>query len=110
MASLSDQYLDILKRELRENYVPHLPPLIAENGATPAQQAEKQVARAFSAFVLNKHLDVAAQAAGQAVVDDFNDNGIDAIWYEKKSETLYLEVVPLVKTVLRGPIGAIPAG
>ncbi len=89
MAALSDQYLDILKLELRENYVPHLPPLIAENGATPAQQADKQIARAFSAFALNKHLDVAAQAASQAVVDDFNDNGIDAIWYEKKSETLY---------------------
>lgn len=90
MPALSDHYLDILKRELGGNYVPYLPPLIAQNGATPAQQAEKQVSRAFSAFVLNKHLDVAAQAASQAVVDDFNDNGIDAIWYEKKSETLYL--------------------
>jgi hypothetical protein len=90
MPSLSDQYLEILKRELRDNYVPHLPPLIAANGATPAQKAEKQVARALSAFVLSKHLDVAAPVAAAAVVDDFNDNGIDAIWYQNKNETLYL--------------------
>jgi hypothetical protein len=90
MPSLSDQYLDILKRELKENYVPHLPPLLATNGQTAEQQAQKQISRAFSAFVLNKHVDVAAHDAAKAVVDDFNDNGIDAIWYEKKSETLYL--------------------
>lgn len=90
MPALSDEYLDILKRELGENYVPHLPPLQALNGQTPEQQAIKQIARAFSAFVLNKHLDVAAQDAAKAVVDDFNDNGIDAIWYEKGNETLYL--------------------
>ncbi|MGE3703086.1 MAG: AIPR family protein [Hyphomicrobiaceae bacterium] len=90
MPSLSSQYLDILKRELTENYVPYLPPLHAMNGQTADQQAQKQISRAFSAFILNKHVDVAAQDAAKAVVDDFDDNGIDAIWYERASETLYL--------------------
>src|SRR5689334_10257607 len=90
MPALPDNYLDMLKRELREHYVPYLPPLLAPNGATPQQQADKQLSRAFSAFVLNKYIDVAPQSAAEAVVDDFNDNGLDAIYFDVKAETLYL--------------------
>ncbi|OPE27708.1 abortive phage resistance protein, partial [Pseudomonas aeruginosa] len=54
-----------------------------------SQQA-KQLSRSFSAFVLQKMLNAAPQAAAASVVDDFNDKGIDAIYYDENSETLYL--------------------
>jgi hypothetical protein len=90
MTALADNYLDMLKRELTDHYVSHLPPLLNTTGTTPQQQAEKQISRAFSAFVLNKRHDVSPPSAAMSVVDDFNDSGVDAIYYDQKSESLYL--------------------
>ena len=88
MAALEPHYLDILKTVLATRFVPYLPPLLGKVSA--ADQAAKQLSRAFSAFVLHKLLDITPQAAAASVVDDFNDKGIDAIHYDAKSETLYL--------------------
>jgi hypothetical protein len=88
MAALESQYMDILKKVLADRFVPFLPPLLGH--ANPADQAAKQLSRAFSAFALHKLLDLTPQAAAASVVDDFNDRGIDAIHYHAPSETLYL--------------------
>lgn len=88
MAALEPQYLVILKQVLSARFVPFLPPLLGS--ASPADQAAKQLSRAFSAFVLHKLLDITPQDAAASVVDDFNDKGIDAIYYHTASETLYL--------------------
>lgn len=88
MAALEPQYMVILKRVLADRFVPFLPPLLGN--ATPADQTAKQLSRAFSAFVLNKRLSLTPQVAAAAVVDDFQDNGIDAIYYDVSTETLYL--------------------
>ena len=88
MAALEPHYLAILKTVLATRFVPYLPPLLGKVSA--ADQAAKQLSRAFSAFVLHKLLDITPQAAAASVVDDFNDKGIDAIHYDAKSETLYL--------------------
>lgn len=89
MAALASDYMVILKRILRERFVDALPPLL-DTKKTPAEQQDKQLSRAFSAFVLHKLLDLAPVEAAAAVVDDFNDNGLDAIYYDESSETLYL--------------------
>ncbi len=88
MPALEPQYLAILKQVLAGRFVPFLPPLLGT--ANPADQAAKQLSRAFSAFVLHKLVDITPQAAAASVVDDFNDKGIDAIHYQAPSETLYL--------------------
>lgn len=88
MAALTPDYMVILKKILRERFVDLLPPLLDTKPA--AEQQEKQLSRAFSAFALHKLLDLAPAEASAAVVDDFNDNGIDAIYYHAPSETLYL--------------------
>ncbi|MBU2851243.1 AIPR family protein [Acidithiobacillus ferrivorans] len=88
MPALQPRYMAILKKVLVARFVPFLPPLLGN--ANPADQAAKQLSRAFSAFTLNKLLDIAPQAAAASVVDDFNDKGIDAIYYHAPSETLYL--------------------
>lgn len=88
MAALEPQYMAILKTVLAARFVPLLPPLLGNVGA--ADQAAKQLSRAFSAFALHKLLDITPQAAAASVVDDFQDKGIDAIHYDEPSETLYL--------------------
>ena len=88
MAALEPQYMTILKQALTLRFVPFLPPLLGN--ANDADQAAKQLSRAFSAFVLHKLLDITPQAAAASVVDDFNDKGIDAIHYDATTETLYL--------------------
>lgn len=89
MPALEPQYMTILKKVLAERFVPSLPPLLATKKSAEDQKA-KQLSRAFSAFVLNKLLDITPQAAAASVVDDFNDKGIDAIHYDASTETLYL--------------------
>ena len=61
MAALEPHYLDILKTVLATRFVPYLPPLLGKVSA--ADQAAKQLSRAFSAFVLHKLLDITPQAA-----------------------------------------------
>jgi hypothetical protein len=89
MAALEPQYMIILKKVLKERFVPFLP-LLLDTKKPAADQAAKQLSRAFSAFALHKLLDLTPQIAAAAVVDDFQDKGIDAIYYDAKSETLYL--------------------
>jgi hypothetical protein len=88
MSALESQYMIILKKVLADRFMPFLPPLLGNVSA--ADQAAKQLSRAFSAFALHKLLDITPQAASASVVDDFNDKGIDAIHYDAPSETLYL--------------------
>lgn len=87
MAALSPEYTEILKRELLAQYVPHLPALLPNNLVQPP---EKQTNRALSAFALHAFFRISAQTASKAVVDDFKDNGIDAVYYDKDTETLNL--------------------
>lgn len=89
MAALESHYMEILKKLLAARFVPFLPPLLDTTKPADQQQA-KQVSRAFSAFALHKLLDITPQAAAAAVVDDFNDKGLDAIYYDAQKETLYL--------------------
>lgn len=79
----------ILKKVLNDRFVPHLPRLIDER-RPPEEQAGKQASRAFSAFALHKLLGLMPREAAAAVVDDFQDRGLDAIYYHAPNETLYL--------------------
>lgn len=88
MAALESQFMVILKKVLADRFVPFLPPLLGK--ANPADHAAKQLSRAFSAFALHKMLEITPQEAAASVVDDFQDKGVDAIYYHEHSETLYL--------------------
>lgn len=89
MTALPTNFLNILRNKLEKDFVPHLPELL--NKERPkADQDKKQLSRAFSGFVLHKMLNVGIADAAKCVVDDFDDNGLDAIHYEVTSKTLYL--------------------
>lgn len=83
------QYFTLLEKALQNEYVPHLPPLL-DTKKPPEEQAKKNISRAFSAFVLSDLCGISPSEAGNAVVDDFDDNGIDAAYYFAQAETLYL--------------------
>lgn len=89
MAALEPQHMVALKKLLAARFLPLLPPLLDTSKSAADQQA-KQLSRAFSAFALNKLLNVTPKDAADSVVDDFNDKGLDAIYYHASTETLYL--------------------
>lgn len=88
MAAIQTAMLDVLKKLLKERFVPHLLPLLGDGN--PSDREKKQISRAFSAFVLQKLFDLDTITAAKSVVDDYNDKGIDAIYYHEDEKTLYL--------------------
>lgn len=89
MAPLSPAHMTLLESALRRDFIPHLPPL--NDQTKPAdQQNKKNISRAFSAFALHRLCEISPADAAASVVDDFDDFGIDAIYYQGSSETLYL--------------------
>ena len=90
MTALKPEYMEMLKRVLEERFVKSkfLPNL--QDNKRPEDLHKKNLSRAFSAFVLQKLCDLSIKEAARSVVDDFNDKGIDAIYYHESAETLYL--------------------
>lgn len=97
MTALATNFLRILKTKLETEFVPHLPELLKKN-APKEEQDKKQLSRAFSGFVLHKMLGIGIAEAAKSVVDDFDDNGIDAIYYATLSKTIFLVQTKLEAT------------
>ncbi len=96
MAAIRPAILIDLKKLLESRYVLHLPPLL---GSAPEDNHnDKQVSRAFSAFVIQSKFDVDAITAAKCVVDDYNDQGIDAVYYHDHDKTLYIVQSKLKRT------------
>jgi AIPR protein len=86
---MTDAQLAILKQKLAQDYVPHLLPLLDQN--KPADHlVAKNIARAFCGFTIQKIAKLDAVTAAMAVVDDYEDNGLDAIHYHQPSKKLFL--------------------
>jgi len=90
MAAIPAEHLQVLKQILDERYVSLLPDLIPRNGSTEDEKVAKQISRAFNAFVIQKQFGASAQESASSVVDNFNDNGIDAIYYDEANKCLAL--------------------
>jgi hypothetical protein len=86
---IAPEKMVLLKTVLRSDFVPHLPPQLKPSSV--AEEVEKKdVSRAFAAYALSKLCEIDPKTAALAVVDDGNDDGIDAVFYHAASETLYL--------------------
>lgn len=83
---LSPYFTEILKAKLQAEYVQYLPPLIKPS-SSEEKNIEKNISRAFSAFIIGKICDESPQVA-KCVVDDFDDAGLDAIYL--KDDTVFL--------------------
>lgn len=96
---IETSYLDLLKQDLQNGFLSSLPPLIncpVNNGKTAVQKKEKNIARALSAFTLHHLCEVSKEMAAKSVVDDIDDNGIDAILYH--GDTVYIVQSKLKET------------
>jgi hypothetical protein len=89
MSALEQPYLVMLEQALDAEFVPHLPKLL-DTTKLAADQQRKNRSRAFSAFALYNICSIPKIDAARAVIDDFDDYGIDAIYYHAPTETLYL--------------------
>lgn len=89
MSALIPEYMTLLQSNLASSFLANLPALIP-NKKSPEEIRKKNLSRAFSAFVLCHLAEASATDAAQAVVDDFDDYGIDAIYYSAPTETVYL--------------------
>ncbi len=96
MASLSSEHQALLVANLESDYVPLLPPLLP-NSKPAHDQEKKNRSRALSAFALRHLLDISERDAAGAVIDDFNDVGIDAIFLHGPSQVLYFVQTKLKK-------------
>lgn len=89
MVALEQQYVVMLQKALDADFVPYLPPLL--DTAKPAdERLRKNRSRAFGAFAVHNICNISKVDTAKAVVDDFDDYGIDVIYYYAPTETLYL--------------------
>lgn len=86
---IAPEKMVLLKTVLRSDFVPHLPPQLKPSSVVEEVE-KKDVSRAFAAYALSKVCEIDPKTAASAVVDDGNDDGIDAVYYHAASETLYL--------------------
>ena len=89
MTAISQENLTILKDILEKEFVPDLPSLL-DLSRPIDEQLLKNISRALSAFVVNKLCKISPKDSCDSVVDDFNDCGIDAIYYDFTTRTLYI--------------------
>lgn len=87
--SLSTPHYELLKLRLEKDFVPHLPPLLDKKKPLEEQNT-KNLSRALSAFALHNVCNITPKIAAESVVDDTNDKGIDAVFYDAAISTLYL--------------------
>jgi len=89
MSSLEQHHSALLQKCLIDEFVPHLPPLI-DKTKVAEEQDRKNLSRAFSAFAIHRICGIGKVDAAASVIDDFDDYGVDAIYYHALTETLYL--------------------
>jgi hypothetical protein len=89
LAALNIAFMSELKQILEDRFVLYLRPLLGVQGSVEDRK-KKQISRAFSGFVIHKKFDIDPRTATQLVVDDYDDNGIDAFYYSGDEKTFYL--------------------
>jgi hypothetical protein len=89
MSAVEQHHFVTLENVLDTEYVPNLPPLL-DTRKLQSEQQRKNRSRAFSAFALHNICGIPKVDAAKAVIDDFDDYGVDAIYYHASTETLYL--------------------
>ena len=89
MSPLKEEHFVMLRTALDSEFLPNLPPLL-DTTKPPDEKLTKNHSRAFSAFALHNVCGVSKIDAARAVIDDFDDYGVDAIYYHAPTETLFL--------------------
>lgn len=73
---------------LKQRYFPIILPV--QQNWTPEQHEKNRLTRSLAAFAIEKLADVAPAQAANAIVDGWDDNGIDAIHFDRAKNRLWL--------------------
>lgn len=74
---------------IKSTYAPHID--VSDVADRSAQEiGVRTLSRGLAAYALAYLVGVDAATAGTAVTDGYNDNGVDAIYYERDEKTLYI--------------------
>lgn len=85
--TLNPQDRIILDAKLNAEFIPHLPALQQSQGAV--KDAEKNLSRSFGGLAVSALCGVSTQIGAQSVTDDYNDYGLDAIFYNQAEQTMF---------------------
>jgi hypothetical protein len=86
MSALDQAHFAMLQKLLETDFVSHLPPLL-DHTKPAEEQNRKNLSRAFAAFAVSKICGIGAVDTAKAVVDDFDDFGIDATVLSTRKRT-----------------------
>jgi AIPR protein len=77
-----------IQEVFKQRYFPIIPPL-AQNW-TPEQHEKNRFSRSLAAFAIEKSADVSHAQAVNSIMDGGNDNGIDAVHFDRLHNRLWL--------------------
>lgn len=101
---MSTLHVSQIRKTLLRDYRKHID--MSDWTGKPATQEEAAfLSRALAAFALRHFVDVKEKVAGQAVVDGFDDNGIDAVYCDFELRTLWLVQSKWVESGKKCPDG-----
>jgi hypothetical protein len=78
-----------IRNHLEQSFVPHIDITDYQN-RRPEDQANAALTRGLAAFCVAVKADVTPDVAAKSIVDGFDDNGLDAIFYSATDKILYL--------------------
>lgn len=78
-----------LTEDLTARYLPIIPPR-AKPGKNPEEIRQNQLSRSLAAYAIEKLAKIPVAIAAASVIDDYDDNGIDAIYFDPQSKRLWL--------------------
>jgi len=84
----ADAYEAQIEEELKQRYFPIIQQL--PQNWTPQQHERNRLSRSLAAFAIEKLADAVLAQASSAVVDGGNDNGIDAVYFDRLQNRLWL--------------------
>src|SRR6266542_5638492 len=77
-----------IEATLKQRYFPVIAQL--QPNWTPAQHERNRLSRSLAAFAVEKLADIAPAQAANAIVDGGNDNGVDAVFFDRLKNRLWL--------------------
>lgn len=81
-------YKSQIEQKLKERYFPIIPPL--QQNWTQEQHDKNRLSRSLAAFAIENQANALTVRAASAIVDGGNDNGIDAVYFDKTQKRLWL--------------------
>jgi len=87
--TLSPEQRILLDAQVDAVFLEHIPPLLPNN-EPPLKTVQKNHARAFVGLAMAAASGACVQVAGQSVVDDHLDCGVDAVLFDSATQILYL--------------------